>query len=111
MGSNFRSKVLEEQMANIIKQWHTDVRERRRKQQPFLQSPGTSLSAEWSPRSVSASEFSSFPRPTSVPSDSIRKQEILEEEEEEEIMREEAAGSSTRPSRPVTVELSTVRRE
>ncbi|XP_050242918.1 MLO-like protein 3 [Quercus robur] len=112
MGSNFKSKVLEEQMANIIKQWHTDVRERRRKQQPFLQSPGTSLSAEWSPRSVSASEFSSFPRPTSVPSDSIRKQEILEEvEEEEEIMREEAAGSSTRPSRPVTVELSTVRRE
>ena len=111
MGSNFKSKVLEEQMANIIKQWHTDVRERRRKQQPFLQSPGTSLSPEWSPRSVSASEFSSFPRPTSVPSDSIRKQEILEEVEEEEIMREEAAGSSTRPSRPVTVELSTVGRE
>ena len=108
MGSNFRSKVLEEQMANIIKQWHTDVRERRRKQQPFLQSPGTSLSAEWSPRSVSASEFSSFPRPTSVPSDSIMKREILEEEE---IIREEAAGSSTRPSRPVIVELSTVRRE
>ena len=111
MGSNFKSKVLEEQMANIIRQWHADVRERRRKQQLFLQSPRTSLSAEWSPRSVSASEFSSFPRPTSVPSDSIRKQEILEEEEEEEIMREEAAGSSTRPSRPVTVELSTVRRE
>ncbi|XP_050242919.1 MLO-like protein 3 isoform X1 [Quercus robur] len=108
MGSNFKSKVLEEQMANIIRQWHADVRERRRKQQLFLQSPRTSLSAEWSPRRVSATEFSSFLRPTSVPSDSIRKREILEEEE---IMREEAASSSTRPSRPVTLELSTVRRE
>ena len=108
MGSNFKSKVLEEQMANIIRQWHADVRERRRKQQLFLQSPRTSLSAEWSPRRVSATEFSSFLRPTSVPSDSIMKREILEEEE---IIREEAAGSSTRPSRPVIVELSTVRRE
>lgn len=110
MGSNFKSKVLEEQMANIIRQWHADVRERRRKQQLFLQSPRTSLSAEWSPRRVSATEFSSFLRPTSVPSDSIRKREILEEEDDE-IVREEAAGSSTRPSRPVIVELSTVRRE
>lgn len=109
MGSNFKSKVLEEQMANIIRQWHADVRERRKKQQLFLQSPRTSLSAEWSPRRVSATEFSSFPRPTSVPSDSIRKGEILEEEDE--IVREEAAGSSTRPSRPVIVELSRVRRE
>ncbi|KAK9985478.1 hypothetical protein SO802_030429 [Lithocarpus litseifolius] len=109
MGSNFKSKVLEEQMANIIRQWHADVRERRKKRELFLQSPRTSLSAEWSPRRVSATEFSSFPRPTSVPSDSIRKGKILEEEEE--IMREEAAGSSTRPSRPVNVELSTVRRE
>lgn len=110
MGSNFKSKVLEEQMANIIRQWHADVRERRRKQQLFLQSPRTSLSAEWSPRRVSATEFSSFLRPTSVPSDSIRKREILEEDDDE-IVREEAAGSSTRPSRPVIVELSTVRRE
>ncbi|KAM3689113.1 hypothetical protein ACB098_09G022700 [Castanea mollissima] len=109
MGSNFKSKVLEEQMANIIRQWHADVRERRNKQQLFLQSPRTSLSAEWSPRRVSASEFSSFPRPTSVPSDSIRKGEILEEEDK--IVIEEAAGSSTRPSRPVIVELSRVRRE
>ncbi|KAL4605364.1 hypothetical protein ACB092_09G023500 [Castanea dentata] len=109
MGSNFKSKVLEEQMANIIRQWHADVRERRKKQQLFLQSPRTSLSAEWSPRRVSATEFSSFPSPTSVPSDSIRKGKILEEEDE--IVIEEAAGSSTRPSRPVIVELSRVRRE
>uniref|UniRef100_A0A2N9FCS0 MLO-like protein n=1 Tax=Fagus sylvatica TaxID=28930 RepID=A0A2N9FCS0_FAGSY len=109
MGSNFKSKVLEEQMAKIIRQWHAEVRERRKKQEQFFQSPRTSLSTEWSPRRISANEFSSFLRPTSVPSYSIHRGEIVEEEEEN-IVREEAAGSSRRPSRAVQLELPTVRR-
>ncbi len=109
MGSNFKSKVLEEQMAKIIRQWHAEVRERRKKQEQFFQSPRTSLSTEWSPRRISANEFSSFLRPTSVPSYNIHRGEIVEEEEEN-IVREEAAGSSRRPSRAVQLELPTVRR-
>ncbi|OMO73511.1 Mlo-related protein [Corchorus olitorius] len=40
MGSKFRNKVLSDQMAKLIKQWHTGVRERRKKQE-LLQSPRT----------------------------------------------------------------------
>lgn len=109
MGSNFKSKVLEEQIANIIRQWHAEVRERRKNQEQLLQSPRTSLSTEWSPRRSSANEVSSFLRAESVASDSIHKVEIVEEEKV--LVKEEGAGSSRRPSRAVILELPTVRRQ
>ncbi|KAE8099554.1 hypothetical protein FH972_017529 [Carpinus fangiana] len=85
MGSNFKGKVLEDQMAKIIKQWHGEVRERRKKREQFFLSPRTSLSAEWSPRRSSANEASSILRPTSLLSDSIHKREIVEEEEDKVV--------------------------
>ncbi|KAB1220340.1 MLO-like protein 3 [Morella rubra] len=108
MGSNFKSKVLEEQIANLIRQCHVEVRETRKQQEQLLQSPcSPALSAELSPRRSSPNELSSFLRPTSVASASIRKVEIVEEKQ---IVKEEAAGSSIRPSRDVILELPTVRR-
>ncbi|KAF7846466.1 hypothetical protein BT93_L4299 [Corymbia citriodora subsp. variegata] len=57
MGSHFKSKVLEDQMADIIKQWHAEVRERRNNrhklEQAFFQSPRTSLSLESNPSRAS----------------------------------------------------------
>ncbi|KAK6942829.1 Mlo-related protein [Dillenia turbinata] len=50
MGSHYKSKALEEQTAQIIKQWHAEVRDRRRKQEQYMQSPRASLPADWSPR-------------------------------------------------------------
>ncbi|XP_062168123.1 MLO-like protein 3 [Alnus glutinosa] len=105
MGSNYKNKVVEDQMAIIMKQWHAEVRERRKKQEQFLASPArTSLSTEWSPRRSSVNEVSAFLRPTSLPSDSIHKGEIVEEDEE-------AVGSSRRPSRAVILELPTIKRQ
>lgn len=105
MGSNYKNKVVEDQMAIIMKQWHAEVRERRKKQEQFFASPArTSLSTEWSPRRSSVNEVSAFLRPTSLPSDSIHKGEIVEEDEE-------AVGSSRRPSRAVILELPTIRRQ
>ncbi|KAI6674964.1 hypothetical protein NL676_002870 [Syzygium grande] len=54
MGSHFKGKVLEEQLANVIKQWHAEVRERRNnshrlEQSSLFQSPRTSLSLESNP--------------------------------------------------------------
>ncbi|XP_059427842.1 MLO-like protein 3 [Corylus avellana] len=111
MGSNLKGKVLDDQMANIIKQWHSDVRERRKKQEQFFLSPRTSLSAEWSPRRSSANEVSSFLRRTSLLSDSTHNNEIVEEEEEEKVVKEDAAGSSIHPFRAAMLELPTVRRQ
>lgn len=110
MGSNLKGKVLEDQTANIIKQWHAEVRERRKKQEQFFLSPRTSLSTEWSPRRSSANEGSSILRPTSLLSDSIHNQEIVEEEEDK-VVKEDAAGSSIHPLRAVMLELPTVRRQ
>ncbi|XP_062117175.1 MLO-like protein 3 isoform X2 [Humulus lupulus] len=53
MGSEFKSKVVEEQMGVVIKQWLGEVRERRRKQQE-QSLHFSALSAEWSPRLSSA---------------------------------------------------------
>ena len=50
MGSEFKSKRLEEQMGGIIKHWLTGVRESRKEQVQSVQSARPSLSAEWSPR-------------------------------------------------------------
>ncbi|KAG2690222.1 hypothetical protein I3760_09G177200 [Carya illinoinensis] len=118
MGSNFKSKVLEEQIANIIRQWHAEVRERRKKQELFMLSPARmSLSTEWSPRrsSPSAHGVSSFQRPRYMGSDSFNKGEIVELEKRSDKMvlpkEEAAAGSSRRPSRGVVLELPIVRRQ
>lgn len=116
MGSNFKSKVLEEQIANIIRQWHAEVRERRKKQELFMPSPArTSLSTEWSPRRSSPHGVSSFQRPRYMRSDSINKGKIVELGERSDqivaLKEEAAAGSSRRPSRAVVLELPTVRRQ
>ncbi|KAM7531752.1 hypothetical protein LguiB_035162 [Lonicera macranthoides] len=87
MGSEFKSKALEEQIANIIKQWHGEVRAKRKKQDlnSSIQSARTSLSTDWSIRD-SPSDFSSHhrpppptPTPLPLPSDSTNRGEITEE--------------------------------
>ncbi|KAF8403026.1 hypothetical protein HHK36_011121 [Tetracentron sinense] len=57
MGSQFKSTVLKERTAKVIKQWHAEVRENRKKQQ---QSARTSFSKEWSTRMASPTEDSSL---------------------------------------------------
>ncbi|GFZ02342.1 seven transmembrane MLO family protein [Actinidia rufa] len=110
MGSEFKSKVLEEQVSGIIKQWHAEVRQRRRKQeQRTLVSPRTSLSIEWSLR-ISPTDFSSHHRPTPMPTDQGKNiiaggGEITEEQDEK---TNEVAGSSWIPYQEGTVELSIV---
>ncbi|KAK9290353.1 hypothetical protein L1049_008521 [Liquidambar formosana] len=110
MGSQFKSKALEEQIAKIIKQWHAEVREKRKKQEQYLRSPRTSLSTDWSSRSRSPAEFSPIRPSTSMPSESVHfsnKGKITEEEEREK----DCAGSSKHPSQAVMLELPTVRRD
>ncbi|XP_031379599.1 MLO-like protein 3 [Punica granatum] len=109
MGSQFKSKVLEEQMANIIKQWHADVRERRKMQelQSSFHSPRTSSST----------------RPSlSINHVSNKKGEITEDEDDDGSEYrakerggdyvEEGAGGSSRGvswSQPVSIEMSPIR--
>ncbi|PON69262.1 Mlo-related protein [Parasponia andersonii] len=79
MGSEFKSKVLEEQMKDIIKHWLAEVRERRKKLEQSVQYARPSLSAEWSPRLSNATvEVLPFLRNKS------RRGEIMEEEDDEE---------------------------
>lgn len=96
MGSEFKSKVLEDQVAKIIKQWHAEVRERRRIQEQTLQSPRTSLSTDWSSRSRTP-EFSPHRPSIAAPSESIHFSNIGEITEEEEVGRDGASSSRQPP--------------
>ncbi|XP_058212859.1 MLO-like protein 3 isoform X2 [Rhododendron vialii] len=82
MGSQFKSKVLEEQTSRILKQWHAEVRRKRRQQerQYSFVSPRTSLSTDWSLRN-SPIDFSSHRRPLAMPTDqsTSNRGEITEE--------------------------------
>ncbi|KAF3442861.1 hypothetical protein FNV43_RR16779 [Rhamnella rubrinervis] len=85
MGSEFKSKVLEDQMGKIMKNWHAEVRERRKRQEQSIHSPTISLTEEWSATQISSTftRVPSFAIPISVPSESIHKSnkgEIVEEE-------------------------------
>ncbi|XP_057984178.1 MLO-like protein 3 isoform X2 [Malania oleifera] len=105
MGSRIKGKVLEEKMAKIMKQWHAEVRDKRKKREQLslqMLSPCASFSAEWSPRnsSVSAIEFSSLTtKPTAVMvGDSSKKfssRRRIIEEQLEIVREEESAGSHT----------------
>ena len=109
MGSQYKGKALEEQTAKIIKQWHAEVRERRKKQEQSLQSPRTSWTTEWSPRRSSVTESSSLLRQCRLGGSPTSKGEIVEVEEEESV-RNEAAWSRFRSMAPM-VELQAVKRD
>lgn len=84
MGSDFKSKVIEDSMEKIMKHWHAEVRERRKKQEQSIQSPRISLTQEWNARQSGLTESPSFARPLYTPSESIHQSnrgEIMEEEE------------------------------
>ncbi|KAJ9694497.1 hypothetical protein PVL29_010132 [Vitis rotundifolia] len=108
MGSQYKGKALEGQMAKIIKQWHAEVRERRKKQEQSLQSPRTSWTTEWSPRK-SVTESASLQRQCRLGGSSTSKGEIVEVEEEESV-RNEAALSRFR-SMAAMLELQAVKRD
>ena len=82
MGSEFKSKVVDEQMGVIIRHWLAEVRERRKKQEQSVQSARPSFTAEWSPRlSNATTEVLPFLRNKS------RRGEIMEEDDDEEERR------------------------
>ncbi|GLT79340.1 hypothetical protein SLA2020_508320 [Shorea laevis] len=91
MGSEFKGRAIEkEHIAKIIKLWHAGVRERRKKQEQFLQSPRISLSPDWSSRRGNRGGTT---------------------EEQDKTMKEEAAASSSAPLQPVKIELPVLRKE
>lgn len=119
MGSEFKSRALEEQTAKIIKQWHAEVRERRKKQEQSVQSTRTSLSTNeyWSSTRGRPTDHSSLPKPTSMANESNihfnnQKGEITEEEVVVAVNNnKEEASSSMAPPSTFMVEMQTVRRQ
>ncbi|TKY62167.1 MLO protein 3 [Spatholobus suberectus] len=92
MGSQVKSKAL----AKMLRQWHVEVRERRKKQEQLIKSfsfKHTNLSSEWNQGNKSAPEFSS------TPCESIRSTdegEIVEELEHK--VKNKGSSSSDPPS-------------
>lgn len=60
MGSQFKMAALEEQTVNALRQWHSEVKEKRKKQ-PYLQSPP---STPWINSNISGSTNSPEPPPS-----------------------------------------------
>ncbi|KAI7981611.1 MLO-like protein 3 [Camellia lanceoleosa] len=123
MGSEFKSKVLEEKIANIIKQWHAEVRVKRKKQEQcsLLTSPRTSLSTpDWSLRN-SLTDFSSHHhhRPTSttpIPTDQTNRNNFsnrgeITEEKVDTPDDHRTPNSTWLPYQAGVVELPTVRQD
>ncbi|KAL7170144.1 hypothetical protein ACSBR2_035073 [Camellia fascicularis] len=123
MGSQFKSKVLEDKITNIIKQGHAEVRVKRKKQEQcsLLMSPRTSLSTpDWSLRN-SPTDFSSHHhhRPTSttpIPTDQTNKNNFsnrgeITEEKVDTPDDHRAPDSTWLPYQAGVVELPIVRRD
>ncbi|GMN39111.1 hypothetical protein TIFTF001_008341 [Ficus carica] len=122
MGSEFKSKVVEEQVGGIIKRWLAEVRERRKQQeaeQPLQSARPSNLSPEWSsrfPSSTSATEVHPFIRKKPCVVEITEEQE-QEEQEERQIQRQsreavtqEASSSYSRgPHQRVKVEIGVKR--
>lgn len=88
MGSHFKGKVLEEQVAEIIKQWHAEVRERRKKQeQPPSPSLRASWTAEWSPRKSILTDSTALLQQSRLGEGSSTSNGEIEEVEGEERVR------------------------
>lgn len=60
MGSTYKKAMLEEQTANVVKQWHSGVRQKRKKQTPQSNSSHVNSLTIWSSnRTLSSPDFSS----------------------------------------------------
>lgn len=59
MGSQYKGAVLEEQTASVIKRWHADVKQKRKKQDFSLSGHGLSPTSTSSRPTVGSPDFSS----------------------------------------------------
>ncbi|XP_016652200.1 PREDICTED: MLO-like protein 3 [Prunus mume] len=90
MGSQFKSHILEDKTADILRKWRAEVRHTRKMEQQLSQSEVTSFSTEWSSmrKSLTSTEVPSNTRQASKPAQSIQllssrweiKHEIVEQE-------------------------------
>ncbi|CAL9002345.1 unnamed protein product [Prunus brigantina] len=90
MGSQFKSHILEDKTAEILRKWRAEVRHTRKMEQQLSQSEVTSFSTEWSSmrKSLTSTEVPSNTRQASKPAQSIQllssrweiKHEIVEQE-------------------------------
>ncbi|GAV78097.1 Mlo domain-containing protein [Cephalotus follicularis] len=64
MGSNFKSAILEEQTVNAIKQWHNDVRQKKKKQDTSQSSriTASNVLGSYSSRTISSPDISTHHR-------------------------------------------------
>ncbi|XP_030447750.1 MLO-like protein 3 [Syzygium oleosum] len=105
MGSQFKSAVLEEQTANVIKQWHAGVREKRKKQKGDASNHGQedSSSTKYSKRTNSDTSSSHHRTPTFA---EISVAAEITEESQESCSNRELGRNVEGPSDFVRIELS-----
>ncbi|KAI6685767.1 hypothetical protein NL676_031680 [Syzygium grande] len=105
MGSQFKSAVLEEQTANVIKQWHAGVREKRKKQKGDASNHGQedSSSTKYSTRTNSDTSSSHHRTPTFA---EISVAAEITEESQESGSNRELGRNVEGPSDFVRIELS-----
>lgn len=105
MGSQFKSAVLEEQTANVIKQWHAGVREKRKKQKGDASNHGQedSSSTKYS-KSTNSDTSSSHHRTPTFAEISVAAETT--EESQESGSNRELGRNIEGPSDFVRIELS-----
>ncbi|XP_050367302.1 MLO-like protein 3 [Argentina anserina] len=113
MGSNFKSThVLEEQTTKVIKQWHADVKKKRKQNRQDDSESGHDYSSTVgsSRRTMNPPDFSSHHRQPTF-ADVENGQEIVEEHQEKGGQNEiELASTYTIPSTEIHIEISGVNR-
>ncbi|KAA8544018.1 hypothetical protein F0562_021805 [Nyssa sinensis] len=99
MGSNFKSAVLEEQTVHVIRQWHAEVRDKRKKRSPLSQSPLPESSTPWTNSTTNSPDLSiSYHRTPTLAEFSSRGGATVSEitEDRQEITQLEPTSSSIR---------------
>ncbi|KAK9280657.1 hypothetical protein L1049_014354 [Liquidambar formosana] len=107
MGSQFKKAMLEEEVTNVLRQWHTGVREKRKKQQDVSQSLHDNSSTIRTNTATTSPDLS-YSHPDRSPSFStitVSPTEIVEDHQE--IAQHEAAPARVAPNM-VQIEMSEV---
>ena len=92
MGTNFKSAVLEEQTANVIRQWHATVKQKRKKQKDHSQSLHDYSTTTWGSSRTSPHDLSPHRRSPNF-STEIRaigtESEIIPDHQQEIVVQDE----------------------
>ena len=87
MGTNYKRAVLEEHTANVIKQWHATVKQKRKKQKDYSESAHDNSTKTWDSNRTSPHHlYSHPPSPTFTTTPAVASEIEISPDHQQEIV-------------------------